>query len=951
MKQKTHRLLSLLLCCVLMLGLIPTTALAEDTRIAVDTVKASATMDEPSYGAPTDYPVFTVTEGSPAFIPSTMIRWEKKNTVTGKWDTVFSGNTFTEGKWRISVQVRIDNENGDYGKTHKLSENPKLFVNGVEWTISGKPSFYEYQFVSFAFFKSQEFEVTAPPLVFTDSESYDIKHNYVGTEINSYYVAEGAKYGTKPYTFSKVSGPDWITVSPDGKISGTPTTVGPNDELVVRVTDSSSVPESAEISIYVAPTEVDTRIEIDTVKATATMDEPSYGAPTKNPKFTVTEGSPAYIPRMMINWQKKNTETGKWEYDYSDTFTEGTWRLVVQVRIDNENGDYGKTHKLSENPKLFVNDAEWTIDGKTFIEYDYSCVLFRSPEYAVTSSTLPQIYNITVTHGVARDKNDKEITKAKPGDKVVLQADNRLDEGWKFEKWVVNGVTVDNEKEMNTQFIMPESDVTAKATYIPCDISITAVDLTLNNYVLGKKAGDISAGITTPNVDLYDGDAYYQYDDEGRWESGSYGIFHSDESDQLGAEDPLEAGKPYKIMIDVKPEAGYTLVGLSKENAKLNGIKAYSIYFYRGGATLCFDLAPLEASHIHTYGTEWKSDADNHWHECTDADCPNKTDSVKDKALHTPSGWIVDTEATSTTDGTKHKECTVCHRVLETGKIPATGSDFSGSDFSGGVIVTDYTLTFDTNGGSSISTIIKAKETTVDLEKYEPTKEGYEFTGWYSDKELTNEITSIKLTKNTTVYAGWKAVKDNPKTAAFPFVDVDTDDWFFEDVAYVYDKGLMNGTSATIFAPHITTTRGMIVTILYRLENEPAVSGSLPFDDVKPGSYNENAIMWAAENNIVTGYGNGKFGPEDHITREQMAAILWRYAKYKGYDVSIGEDTNILSYGDALSVSKYAISAIQWAFGDGIMNGTSAANISPQGNATRAQVAAILHRFFEKLGK
>ena len=270
---------------------------------------------------------------------------------------------------------------------------------------------------------------------------------------------------------------------------------------------------------------------------------------------------------------------------------------------------------------------------------------------------------------------------------------------------------------------------------------------------------------------------------------------------------------------------------------------------------------------------------------------------------------------------------------------------------SGGISVTYYTLTFDTNGGSSISKITKVKGTTVDLENYEPTKEGYEFTGWYSDKNLTDEITSIKLTKNTTVYAGWKAIKENPSTGAFPFVDVDTDDWFFVDVSYVYDKGLMSGTSTTTFAPNITTTRGMIVTILYRLENEPAVSGSLPFDDVKPGSYYENAIMWAAENNIVSGYGNRMFGPDDHITREQMAAILWRYAQYAGYDVSIGEDTNILSYDDALSVSEYAIPAMQWACGDGIINGTSDTTLSPQGNATRAQVAAILHRFCEKLGK
>ena len=149
MKQKTHRLLSLLLCLVMVLGLLPMTAFAEGTREEVDTIKATATINVPSYGEPTNYPAFTVTEGSPAYI--TMPHWEKKNTETGKWDTVFSGNTFTEGTWRFSVQVRID---GEGGKTHKLSEKPRFFVNEVEWQIVSKPLFDEYHFVSFAYFHS-----------------------------------------------------------------------------------------------------------------------------------------------------------------------------------------------------------------------------------------------------------------------------------------------------------------------------------------------------------------------------------------------------------------------------------------------------------------------------------------------------------------------------------------------------------------------------------------------------------------------------------------------------------------------------------------------------------------------------------------------------------------------------------------------------------------------------
>ena len=157
----------------------------------------------------------------------------------------------------------------------------------------------------------------------------------------------------------------------------------------------------------------------------------------------------------------------------------------------------------------------------------------------------------------------------------------------------------------------------------------------------------------------------------------------------------------------------------------------------------------------------------------------------------------------------------------------------------------------------------------------------------------------------------------------------------------------MNGTSKTTFGPNDSTTRGMIVTVLYRLENEPSAAAA-SFTDVVSGQYYTDAVAWANANGIVTGYGNGKFGPNDVVTREQLAAILYRYAQYKKYDVSVGEDTNILSYADAQSVSAYAIPAMQWACGAGIVNGANG-KLNPQNNATRAEVAAILMRFCENV--
>jgi len=153
---------------------------------------------------------------------------------------------------------------------------------------------------------------------------------------------------------------------------------------------------------------------------------------------------------------------------------------------------------------------------------------------------------------------------------------------------------------------------------------------------------------------------------------------------------------------------------------------------------------------------------------------------------------------------------------------------------------------------------------------------------------------------------------------------------------------LFEGTSGTTFSPETTMTRGMLVTVLWRLDGSPAAADA-GFADLSQEWY-KAAVGWAAANGIVDGYGNGKFGPEDAVTREQTAAILWRYAKYKGRDVSVGEDTNLLSYGDASDISEYAVPAFQWACGAGIIEG-SGGKLTPADTATRAQVAAVLRRF------
>ena len=185
-----------------------------------------------------------------------------------------------------------------------------------------------------------------------------------------------------------------------------------------------------------------------------------------------------------------------------------------------------------------------------------------------------------------------------------------------------------------------------------------------------------------------------------------------------------------------------------------------------------------------------------------------------------------------------------------------------------------------------------------------------------------------------------------------PFVDVPEDAWYYDAVRYVNENGLMAGTSANTFAPDLTTTRGMIVTILYRLEGSPNIENEIwgyPFKDVDANAYYATAVYWARMNGIVAGYSDELFGPNDIITREQMATILYRYSQYKGCDTTAKADLS--KYTDAAQVGSYAVDAIRWANAEGLVNGTSATTLTPKGSATRAQVAVILTRFCEKVAK
>lgn len=210
----------------------------------------------------------------------------------------------------------------------------------------------------------------------------------------------------------------------------------------------------------------------------------------------------------------------------------------------------------------------------------------------------------------------------------------------------------------------------------------------------------------------------------------------------------------------------------------------------------------------------------------------------------------------------------------------------------------------------------------------------------------------LKLTENRdgtysfTMPSGTANVYVRFSGSGLPFADVPSGSWYYDDVAYVYDTGLMTGLTVTAFGPNLSTTRGMIVTILWRMENEPAAKNGCPFADVRRGSYYEQAIAWASENGIVTGFDASTFAPDRTITREQLAAILFRFAAYRGMDaVTLRE--NLSSFQDQAAISAYAVSALNWAVGEGLMQGTGD-KLEPTGSATRAQVAAMLRRFIQR---
>lgn len=284
-----------------------------------------------------------------------------------------------------------------------------------------------------------------------------------------------------------------------------------------------------------------------------------------------------------------------------------------------------------------------------------------------------------------------------------------------------------------------------------------------------------------------------------------------------------------------------------------------------------------------------------------------------------------------------------------------TISQVSSRRSSGGGGTTQYTVTFETNGGNKTDSVKVNKNGTLS-KPTEPTKDGYIFDGWYSDKECKTAYDfGTKVTKSMTLYAKWVEKETEPTEPVTPkwenpFNDVKESDWFYNAVAEASSKGIVAGISDTAYEPNGTLTRAMFVTMLYRYAGEPVVNFAMSYTDIGENWYTE-AVRWASSTGVVKGFDNNSFHPDDPITREQAAAMLQRYAELAKESNPLWNETNVLSYDDFDCISEWAISSVQWAAGAGVMKGRTDSTINPSENITRAEIAQMLINYMGAVEK
>ncbi len=681
----------LVVCFAFMLGIVfanpVDTARAEETdpRTVVSTITANSNVDEIiGFGKSVVRPTFNIKEDVPAQF-QTQYNWKKK-TATGDWESYMNA-TFMEGTYRYRTQIRIE---GTGATTHVLDKNGiTVTVNDKKWD-SSIPEIYDTY--SFAWVESEEYTVVAPagtPLDFVKDKKWDIASHYINQAITAFSVADGAAGGTKPYTFSKVSGPEWINVAADGTVSGTPTVLGANADLVIKVTDNAAEPATKEITLrvgntYVLPAD---REVISVIKATSNIGEIlGYGKRVVKPSFTFTEGTQANFPYSMGHWYKK--EGTEWKRYKEATFTEGTYMYGNQLRVDDE---AGRTHVLNKDGvSVYIDDVLCVDNQKPEIYDTYSLIYVDTAEYEVVKAVNEEIVPVTDIEKVydetaqeptfggtlVRDTDFEVSYAVKAGSTGVLDFSGKpVDAGTYI-------VTVTGKGAYEGSFT--KEFVIKKAAQ-----SVVPVGLIANPISCRDGSGTID-GVTTAMEYRKVGDADYTKCTSNKitgLAAGEYEVRYAENENYLASADVT-------VTIAISHNFG-TLIEETPATCIDNGMKAH---YYCSDCGKFFDESKNEttetaltipATGVHTFGTlidetpaTCIAGGMKAHYKCTvcgkyfDADKNETTEAaltIPATGVHTFGTLIDEAPATCIAGGMKaHYKCTVCGKYFDENKNETT---------------------------------------------------------------------------------------------------------------------------------------------------------------------------------------------------------------------------------------------------------------------------------------
>lgn len=685
-----------------------------------------------------------------------------------------------------------------------------------------------------------------------------------------------------------------------------------------------------------------------------------------------------YTDGTTVNIDTTGKITGKMVYEWDDKADTAEQQKENKAVLNIKNGNFDITNiqtlftsSLPSNlkvPKIYISGGYFTVDpsaycvtGKTGVPSN------RTDEYAWTVGKKSE-----TKAEVATDKPTvvTKVTATTDEDKTLLEATKTALSSTKVEG---NGIATAAAVVANNNTVTADTGVVSQLKEATKDNAVTAenTNIVIQTYMDMTITGvDASSEKKTITVDIQP--MYRTVATTADVKNGDEIVLKGDESKVVNA---VQIGNPQKLVV-----SGETTVSIQLPNGFVTDETAKIFVQHKGyeyEATVTKDNTGVyTATFTNPHGfspftISMTSQAVAQIGETKYTSLQDAVNAVENNGTIEIVGGNKDYTATisgssktikvknSLTNGNIKVTVNGESKTIEPSKDatftytkPSSGGSSGGS--SSGKTTFKVTTSAVNNGGvnASPSNAEKGAAITITLS---PDK-GYKLDKLTITDGSGKTVSTVK--KSDTVYTftmpasavkvGVSYVKATETPSETKFNDVSANDWFASAVDYVTGKGMMNGTADNTFSPKANTTRGMVVTVLYRLENQPSTSAA-SFTDVASGAYYANAVAWANANGIVSGYGSGKFGPNDKVTREQLAAILYRYAQYKKYDVSVGEDTNILSYDDAQSISTYAIPAIQWACGAGVVTGKSGSKLDPKGNATRAEVAAMLMRFCENV--